>query len=131
MRTDAGYRFGGFRGGPFIEPLATIGVVWSQLEDFALGGNEVTFGEDPNLRGRLGLRLGTSYQVWPGATFEPFVIGSLWGDFSEARHATLASGGTTFNFEHDPEKLWGEVSAGVNFFNPSATTAVFATNSTS
>ncbi|MEX2166900.1 MAG: hypothetical protein WD852_07750 [Methyloceanibacter sp.] len=39
---------------------------------------------------------------------------------------TLVSSGTTFRFEDDLDDVWGEVSAGVNFFNPSATTAVFA-----
>ena len=34
VRTDTGYRFGGFRGGPFIEPLATIAVVWSAARQF-------------------------------------------------------------------------------------------------
>ena len=34
--------------------------------------------------------------------------------------------GTTFRFEDDLDDVWGEVSAGVNFFNPSASTAVFA-----
>ncbi|HUV65774.1 MAG TPA: hypothetical protein VMW24_17895 [Sedimentisphaerales bacterium] len=32
----------------------------------------------------------------------------------------------TFRFEDQLEDVWGEFSAGVNFFNPSATTAVFA-----
>ncbi|MGI8853976.1 MAG: hypothetical protein ACR2GC_11955 [Methyloceanibacter sp.] len=40
--------------------------------------------------------------------------------------ATLVSSGTTFRFEDDLDDVWGEVSAGVNFFNPSASTAVFA-----
>ncbi|MGH6737234.1 MAG: autotransporter outer membrane beta-barrel domain-containing protein [Methyloceanibacter sp.] len=126
VRTDAGYRFGSFRSGPFIEPLATIGVVWSELEDFALGGNQVSFGDDPNWRGRVGLRVGTGYQPWTGVTLEPFLIASLWSDLGDAREATLVSSGETFNFEDDPEEIWGEVSAGVNLFNPSANTAVFA-----
>ncbi len=126
MRTDAGYRFGGFRGGAFIEPLATIGVLWSDLDSFALGGNKVSFDEDPNVRGRLGLRVGTSMAVWAGTTMEPFVIGSLWGDLSGDRQATLVSSGSTFHFEDNPQDVWGEVSAGVNFFNPSANTSVFA-----
>ena len=31
MRTDTGYRFGGLRGGPFIEPLATLEVTWANM----------------------------------------------------------------------------------------------------
>jgi hypothetical protein len=40
--------------------------------------------------------------------------------------ATLVSTGTTFILKDDLDDVWGEVSAGVNFFNPSANTSVFA-----
>ncbi|MBK5199741.1 MAG: hypothetical protein JJE37_15915, partial [Methyloceanibacter sp.] len=40
--------------------------------------------------------------------------------------ATLVSTGTTFHLEDNLQDAWGEVSAGVNFFNPSANTSVFA-----
>jgi autotransporter-like protein/autochaperone domain-containing protein len=126
VRTDTGYRFGSFRGGAFIEPLATIGVIWSDLEDFTLGGNHVNFDSDPNVRGRLGLRVGTSTPVWTGTTMEPFVIGSVWGNLSGQQTASVTSNRSTFNFEDSPEDVWGEMSAGVNFFNPSAGTSVFA-----
>jgi hypothetical protein len=55
-----------------------------------------------------------------------FVIGSLWGNLSGDNQATLVSSGTTFRFEDDLDDVWGEVSAGVNFFNPLASTSVFA-----
>ena len=126
LRTDAGYRFGSFSGGAFIEPLATIAVLWSDIDGFTNGGNRVSFDDEANVRGRLGMRVGTSYPVWTGTTMEPFVIGSLWGNLSGDNQATLTSSGTTFRFEDDLDDVWGEVSAGVNFFNPSASTAVFA-----
>jgi hypothetical protein len=37
--------------------LSTIN---DDVDSFALGGNKVSFDEDPNVRGRLGLRVGTS-----------------------------------------------------------------------
>jgi hypothetical protein len=77
-------------------------------------------------RGRLGLRVGTSMPVWNGTTMEPFVIGSLWGNLSNDNQATLVSTGTSFHVEDNLQDAWGEVSAGVNFFNPSANTSVFA-----
>jgi hypothetical protein len=40
--------------------------------------------------------------------------------------ATLVSTGTTFILKDNLQDVWGEVSAGVNFFNPSANTSVFA-----
>jgi len=126
IRTDSGYRFGGFRGGAFIEPLATIAVNWADISGFNVGGNKVSFNDDPNVRGRLGLRVGTSMVAWTGTTVEPFVIGSLWGNLSDNNEATLVSSGTSFHFEDNLQDVWGEVSAGVNFFNPSANTSVFA-----
>jgi hypothetical protein len=126
VRTDSGYRFGSFNGGAFIEPLATIAVDWADIDGFSLGGNKVSFDDDANVRGRLGLRVGTSMQLWTGTTMEPFVIGSLWGNLSDDNQATLVSTGTSFILKDDLQDVWGEVSAGVNFFNPSANTSVFA-----
>ncbi|MGH6735049.1 MAG: autotransporter domain-containing protein [Methyloceanibacter sp.] len=126
LRTDTGYRFGSFTRGAFLEPLATIEVLWVDIDGFAFGGNTVSFDDDANVRGRIGLRAGTTMQAWEGTIMEPFVIGSLWSNFTDDNQATLVSTGTTFRFEDDLDDLWGEVSAGVNFFNPSATTAVFA-----
>jgi len=126
FRTDAGYRFGGMQPGPFIEPLATIAASWSQLDDFSVDGNAVDFNDDENVRGRVGLRMGTSTEVWEGTTMEPFVTGSLWGTLSGSHSTTLTSTGSVFKFTDEPEDLWGVVSGGVNFFNPGAQTAVFA-----
>jgi autotransporter family porin len=126
VRTDSGYRFGSFHGGAFIEPLATISVNWAEIDGFTLGGNKVSFGDDPDVRGRLGLRVGTSVQAWTGTTMEPFVIGNLWGNLSDDNKATLVSTATSFTLKDDLQDVWGEVSAGVNFFNPSANTSLFA-----
>lgn len=116
----------GFRGGPFLEPLATIAFAWGNLDDFSVGGNAVDFKDETNVRGRLGLRLGTSYQVWPGTTMEPFVIGSVWSTLSGSNEVTLKSTNTTFRLIDEPDDVWGVASAGVNFFNPSKQTSVFA-----
>jgi len=126
LRTDTGYRFGSFSGGMFIEPLATIEVTWADIDGFSLGGNTVSFDNDANVRGRLGLRAGTTTEAWTGTMMEPFVTGSLWGNLTDNNQATLVSTGTTFRFEDQLDDVWGEVSAGVHFFNFSQTTAVFA-----
>jgi outer membrane autotransporter protein len=126
VRTDSGYRFGSFTGGPFVEPLATIAVNWVNIDGFSAGGNTVSFINDPNVRGRLGLRVGTTMQAWTGTTLEPFVIGSLWGNLSDNNQATLVSTGNSFRLEDNLQDVRGEVSAGVNFFNPSTNTSVFA-----
>jgi autotransporter family porin len=126
LRTDTGYRFGSFRGGAFLEPLATLSVNWADIDGFSLGGNKVSFDDEANVRGRLGLRVGTSFPVWTGTTMEPFVIGSVWGNLTDNNEATLVSTGTIFHLEDDLDDVWGEVSVGANFFNPNANTSVFA-----
>ncbi len=127
VRTDTGYRFGGFRGGPFIEPLATLAVVWSELDNLKIDDNKISFDEGTNVRGRLGLRVGLSYDVWSGIRMEPFVIGSLWSNLSGENKATLTSLDTTFvDFTDTPDELWGVASAGVNFFSPGTRTSLFA-----
>ena len=126
LRTDTGYRFGSFSGGMFLEPLATLEVTWAHIDGFSLGGNTVSFDDDANVRGRLGLRAGTTMEAWEGTMMEPFVVGSLWGNFTDDNQATLVSTGTTFRYQDQLDDVWGEVSAGVNFFNFSQTTAVFA-----
>jgi outer membrane autotransporter protein len=125
LRTDGGYRFGSYKGGAFIEPLATLSINWADIDGFSVGGNKVSFDDDANVRGRLGLRVGTSFTTADGMTIEPFLIGSVWGNFTDTNKATLVSNGTAFGLEDELDDVWGEVSAGLNFF-PSPLSAVFA-----
>jgi outer membrane autotransporter protein len=123
----SGYRFDGFRRGPFIEPLATIAVAWSEIDDFSFGGNAVKFNDEADVRGRLGLRVGTSHELWPSIVMEPFVIGSVWGHLSGDNKATVTSLGTKFGpFTDEPDDVWGVVSTGVNFFSPGTQSSLFA-----
>ncbi len=57
---------------------------------------------------------------------EPFLIASLWGNFTDDNSARLVSNGTTLQFNDDLDDVWGELSAGVNLFNFAETTSVFA-----
>jgi hypothetical protein len=50
----------------------------------------------------------------------------VWSNLSGEQTASVTSNHATFNFEDSSEDVWGEISAGVNFFNPSAGTSVFA-----
>jgi outer membrane autotransporter protein len=126
LRTDTGYRFGGWRGGAFLEPLATIEVIWADIDDFTAGPNRIAFDDEANVRGRLGLRAGLSQALWSGITMEPFVIGSVWGNLDGDNQASLNSFGTPFLFTDDIPDVWGEASLGVNFFAPGVLTALYA-----
>lgn len=125
VRSDMGYRFGGFDGGIFVEPLLTLAASWNDTEDFHLHGNTVNLGDESNVRGRVGLRAGTTTSGWAGTIMEPFIVASLWGTLSGDHSASLTSTGTTFHFSDEPDDLWGVLSAGVNFFNMDTRTVVF------
>lgn len=100
--------------------------MWADIDGYTLGANRVSFSDDANLRGRLGLRAGTTMQVWDGTLMEPFVTGSLWGNLTDDNSVRLVSAGTAFDFQDDLQDVWGEVSAGLNVFNFSQTTSAFA-----
>ena len=89
------------------------------------GGNKVSFNDAANVQGRLGLRVGTTTQLWRGITAEPF-IGSLWGNLSNDNQATLVRRALPSS-SRITSKMCGErFLEGVNFFNPTASTSVFA-----
>ncbi len=123
IRVDAGYRFGGKS--LFFEPLATLAVSWSDIDSFTSDGNQVEFGDDASVRGRLGFRLGSTMTPWAGVQLEPFVIGSLWSQLEGGNSADLTSTGTTFTLTDDHADVWGEISAGLNVFDAGNSTSAF------
>ncbi|MGD9502210.1 MAG: autotransporter outer membrane beta-barrel domain-containing protein, partial [Methyloceanibacter sp.] len=84
-------------------------------------------GDETDVRGRLGLRVGTSRVVSDGAVVEPFVAGSVWGDLSGDNTATVTSLGTTFGpFTDNGDDVWGVVSVGLNSFGAEGKSSAFA-----
>ena len=73
-----------------------------------------------------GLRAGTSHILGNGALIEPFVTGSIWGDFSGKNSASLTSLGTGLGaFTDEGDDVWGVVSGGLNAFSQSRRTSAF------
>jgi outer membrane autotransporter protein len=126
FRSDGGYRFGAPRQGAFFEPQATIAAAWTDMDNFTLAGNSVTFGDETDVRGRLGLRVGTSRLTSDGGVIEPFVVGSLWGNLSGDNKATVTSSGTSFGFTDRSDDVWGVLSVGLNLFAASGNSSAFA-----
>jgi len=96
-------------------------VTWADID----GGNtSPSFDDDANVRGRLGLRAGTTMAAWE----DTLMVGPSWRreNLTDDNSATLISTGRSLRFEDQLDDVWGEVSAGVNVFNFSQTTAVFA-----
>jgi outer membrane autotransporter protein len=67
---DTGYRRN--YGTTFIEPGATLAYVNTDIDDLSIYGTSVNFSSGESLRGRLGLRVGTTIQN-EKAKYEPFV----------------------------------------------------------
>ena len=112
---DTGYRMP-FAPGFFLEPGATLAYVNTHIDDLKVFGHTVNFGDGESLRGRLGVRVGTTL-VGGGLKYEPFLGASAWYEFLGDNRASLVSNGVLFSAADDTGGLIGEVSAGVNVFS--------------
>lgn len=111
---DTGYRMA--YGSTFIEPGATLSYVNSDIDDLALYGTTVSFSNGDSLRGRIGVRLGTTI-VKERAKYEPFIgVGGLY-EFLGDNKAGVSSGGYELQTRDNLTGALGEVSGGVNVFS--------------
>jgi autotransporter family porin len=123
-RLDMGYRFN-VAPAWFVEPLATIEYVTTEMDGLRFGGNRVAFEDNDSTRGRLGLRLGTQWQLF-GHRVESSIIGSLWHRFSDENAATLTSTGETFSFrDHSSTETYGEIGTMHNIFSLAGNASAF------
>ncbi len=120
-RVDVGYRFGAAHF--YLQPIATIAAVWSRMDGFSNGTNTVDFEDGSSVRGRLGLRVGTTLHPLLGVALEPFLEASLWSELDGDNRASLVSDGEPFAFTDSPDDVWGVVSAGLVMSGSSGTSA--------
>ncbi|MBN9280713.1 MAG: autotransporter outer membrane beta-barrel domain-containing protein, partial [Hyphomicrobium denitrificans] len=111
---DTGYRID--RGQYFIEPGATLAYVNSNIDSLSVYGTSVNFANGDSLRGRLGVRVGTTVQD-ERAKYEPFVGVSAWYEFLGDNSANVASGGYVLQAADDMTGAIGEVTGGVNVYS--------------
>lgn len=111
---DTGYRMTYASG--FIEPGATLAYVNSDLDDATIYGTAVHFEDGSSLRGRLGVRVGTTY-VSGGHKLEPFIGASAWHEFDADNKISLSSGGYDLTANDDASGTFGEVTGGLNIFS--------------
>jgi hypothetical protein len=111
---DTGYRVD--RGQYFIEPGATLAYVNSDIDSLSIYGTSVNFANGDSLRGRLGVRLGTTVQD-ERAKYEPFVGVSAWYEFLGDNTANVASGGYVIQSTDSLTGAIGEVTGGVNVYS--------------
>lgn len=111
---DTGYRMA--YGTTFIEPGATLSYVNSDIDDLALYGTTVNFSNGDSLRGRIGVRLGTTI-VNERAKYEPFIGLSGLYEFLGDNKAGVSSGGYELQTTDNLTGALGEVSGGINVFS--------------
>ena len=109
---------GGYGGGygVYVEPLATLAVADTDIDDFDRFGNDVEFDDETSVRGRLGLKVGTTFGGGESLTVEPAVTASVWHEFGGDNGATITAGGATFDLSDSMDETWGEVSGMVTLY---------------
>ncbi len=111
---DAGYRV--TRGNAFIEPGATLSYVNANIDAMDLYDTSVNFSNGDSLRGRLGVRLGTTV-ARERAKYEPFIGVSALYEFLGSNTADVTSGDYLLKAEDNRSGALGEVTGGVNVFS--------------
>jgi len=111
---DTGYRMA--YGTGFIEPGATLSYVNADIDDLALYGTSVNFTSGDSLRGRVGVRLGTTV-VREQAKYEPFIGVSALYEFLGDNTADVTSGNYVLKATDNLTGALGEVSGGINVFS--------------
>ncbi|QPQ55161.1 autotransporter outer membrane beta-barrel domain-containing protein [Allosphingosinicella flava] len=121
-RIDTGYRanLGGF----FLEPQATLDYVYTEMEDLEVSGATVGMSDGRTLRGRLGLRAGTSFDTG-GTRIEASIMPSVWHYLHSESAVAITGAGETVRIDDPRNKTYGEVSGIVNVFGASDRTSAF------
>ena len=113
---DTGYRID--RGQYFIEPGATLAYVNTDIDSLAVYGTSVNFASSDSLRGRLGIRVGTTIEDEQArAKYEPFLGVSAWYEFLGDNAANVLSSGYALQATDNLTGAIGEVTGGVNVYS--------------
>lgn len=114
---DTGYRLYTWANGGFVDGLATLTYVNTNISNLAIAGNTfVDFGNNDSLRGSLGARVGG--QIYDAATYkvQASVTGRLWYEFLGDNAVTIFNPGVPFGTVDNFDGLFGEVGVGFNVF---------------
>ena len=123
VAANTGYRF--TMGSSYVEPIASIAYVNSDVDDFTGGGGSVSFSNNDSFRAGAGARIGTTFAMGGGST-ELSLLGKVWNEFEDANTVTVTDGfGTTASYSDDIEGIFGEVQGNVLFSNAGGTLSAF------
>lgn len=108
IEANTGYRAD--MGSVFIEPVATVAYVYTNIEDMSVGTASVDFSNGESLRGGLGVTVGTVIDTGNDTSTELALLAKVWNEFEEANTVTISDGGTgTVEFADNISGVFGEV----------------------
>ncbi|HTJ02588.1 MAG TPA: hypothetical protein VL492_07330, partial [Methylovirgula sp.] len=115
---DGGYRFA-ISDKSFVEPLLGLGYVMTRIGSLSIGGSQVSFGNNDNLRGRFGVRGGTALVQTQDYRIDGTVTASYWNRLSGGAAATINSGvgAPLLNIADTQVTSYGEIGLGLNVFS--------------
>ncbi|MFZ5671736.1 MAG: autotransporter outer membrane beta-barrel domain-containing protein [Pseudomonadota bacterium] len=116
---DAGYKFGGDEG-LFLEPQATVAVLYTSIDDVDMLGGNVDFDDETSVRGRLGLRVGYDHTAANQVVYSSDVTASVWQELNGGDNdATIVTTDfPAFAVVDEPGETVGDISLGFSVTAP-------------
>ncbi|WP_119271510.1 autotransporter domain-containing protein [Taklimakanibacter deserti] len=116
-RLDTGYKFGHTA---YIEPQASLAVVYTEIDDVDVFGGTVEFDDDTSVRGRLGLRFGVDHTHTDATVYSADVTASVWQTLTggDSDVTIVDTGVPDFGASDDQSSTFGDISLGLGVANP-------------
>ncbi len=111
---EVGYRVN--LGRFFVEPVATLAYVDTDLDDLTVPGGVFSFEDGQSLRGEAGIRMGGDFALG-SSRIQPFVGVFAVEEFEGQNTAVFNSGATAFGLQDIESDTYGKVSLGVNLLD--------------
>ncbi len=109
FRSDMGYRIE--NGGAFVEPMISGAAVWTDIDDFALGGSTIHPGTNDSLRLGAGARFGMDAN-----NIDFALTARVWDELASSPSVTVLSGGPALAISGGNFKgVFGEVGGHINY----------------
>lgn len=125
VQAEAGWRFAVNDGAAWLEPIATLAWVKSNIDALKLSDTlSADFGDGKVFKGALGLRVGGRMHT-SSLTLGLAITGRVWNEFSGDHALTLTGSGSTLGLE-DPQATLGDVGATFTLAAPTGRWSAFA-----
>jgi autotransporter family porin len=125
-RVDMGYKLGHM---VYLEPQASLGVVYTDVDDVDIFGGTVEFDDQTDVRGRLGLRVGLDDTQLDDTVYSADVTASVWEDFTNDNKVNIIGPGIPdFGASDNPAETYGDLSLGLSAASPDGWSAFLRGN---